>query len=71
MKTLQVLAGPTALKRLRERGLQPSDIHAIPAAAGGPKGLILNPLDRFVFGQWLPRSEQVVHLLGALPGSCS
>ena len=51
MKALQILARPTALKRLRERGLQPSDIHAIPAAAGGPKDLILNPLDRFVFGQ--------------------
>jgi hypothetical protein len=69
MKALQILAGPKALQRLRERGLQPSDIRAIPAAAGGPKGLILNPLDRFVFGQWLPRSEQVVHLLGASIGA--
>jgi hypothetical protein len=69
MKALQILAGPTALQRLRERGLQPEDIRAIPAAAGGPKGLILNPLDRFVFGQWLPRSEQVVHLLGASIGA--
>lgn len=69
MKALQILAGPIALKRLRERGLQPADIRAIPAAAGGPKGLILNPLDRFVFGQWLPRSEQVVHLLGASIGA--
>jgi hypothetical protein len=69
MKALQILAGPVALKRLRERGLQPDDIRAIPAAAGGPKGLILNPLDRFVFGQWLPRSAQVVHLLGASIGA--
>ena len=69
VQALQVFAGPRALKRLRERGLQPSDIRAIPAAAGGPKGLVLNPLDRFVFGQWLPRSEQVVHLLGASIGA--
>src|ERR1700758_859056 len=69
MKALQILAGPVALKRLRERGLQPGDIRAIPAAAGGPKGLILNPLDRFLFGQWLPRSGQVVHLLGASVGA--
>ena len=69
MKALQILAGPRALRRLRERGLQPEDIRAIPAAAGGPKGLILNPLDRFVFGQWLPRSTQVVHLLGASIGA--
>jgi len=69
MKALQVFAGPAAVERLRERGLQPSDIRAIPAAAGGPKGLVLNPLDRFVFGQWLPGSEQVVHLLGASIGA--
>ena len=69
MRALQILAGPVALKRLRERGLQPSDVRAIPAAAGGPKGLILNPLDRFVFGHWLPRSTQVVHLLGASIGA--
>jgi hypothetical protein len=69
MKALQVLAGPIAARRLRERGLRAEDIRAIPAAAGGPKGLILNPLDRFVFGQWLPRSAQTVHLLGASIGA--
>jgi len=69
MKALQILAGPVARQRLRERGLQPGDIRAIPAAAGGPKGLILNPIDRFVFGHWLPRSAQTVHLLGASIGA--
>jgi hypothetical protein len=69
VKALQVFAGPVARARLRERGLLASDVRAIPAAAGGPKGLILNPLDRFLFGQWLPRSEQVVHLLGASIGA--
>lgn len=44
-------------------------MRVIPAAAGGPKGLILNPLDRFIFGQWLPGSTQVVHLVGASIGA--
>ena len=69
MNALQIFAGPAALQRLRERGLQPSDIRVVPSAAGGPKGLILNPLDRFLFGEWLPRGEQVVHLLGASIGA--
>lgn len=69
MKALEVHAGPIALQRLRERGLQPGDVRIVPAAAGGPKGLILNPLDRFLFGEWLPRSEQVVHLAGASIGA--
>ena len=69
MRALEVHAGPGALAELRERGLRPEQVRAVPAAAGGPKGLVLNPLDRFVFGSWLARSTQVVHLLGASIGA--
>ena len=69
MQALQVFAGPRARERLRERGLRPQDVRAIPGAAGGPKGLVLNALDRFLFGHWLPRSTQVVHLPGASIGA--
>jgi hypothetical protein len=69
MKALQIHAGATALKHLRERGLQPADVRIIPAAAGGAKGLILNGLDRFVFGEWLAGSSHSVHLLGASIGA--
>jgi len=69
MRALQIHAGPRALRHLRERGLQPHDIRAVPAAAGGPKGLILNPIDRFVFGRWLAGSTHSVHLLGASIGA--
>lgn len=66
---LRILAGPRARQQLRERGLQPADVAVIPAAAGGPKGLVLGPLDRYLFGHWLPRSTQLVHLLGASIGA--
>ncbi|MBB5203701.1 hypothetical protein HNQ51_000994 [Inhella inkyongensis] len=69
MQALQVFAGPAARERLAERGLQPQDIGLIPAAAGGPKGLILSGLDRFIFGPWLAQSEQAVHLVGASIGA--
>lgn len=69
MQALQIYAGPTALKHLREHGLRPEHVHLIPGAAGGPKGLALNPLDRFLFGHWLPRSDHVVHLAGASIGA--
>jgi hypothetical protein len=69
MKALQIHAGATALKHLRERGLRPADVRIIPAAAGGPKGLILNGLDRFIFGDWLSSSAHSVHLLGASIGA--
>jgi len=69
MKALNIHAGPLALAHLRRHGLRPQDVRTIPAAAGGPKGLVLGPLDRFIFGEWLPRSTHAVHLVGASIGA--
>lgn len=66
---LRIYAGPRARARLRERGLRAEDVRVIPAAAGGPKGLILNKLDQHLFGRWLPTATQDVHLLGASIGA--
>ncbi|MBA4261930.1 MAG: phospholipase [Comamonadaceae bacterium] len=66
---LRLYAGPAARRHIEQHGLRPQDVGAIPAAAGGPKGLILGPLDRFIFGQWLPQSTQPVHLVGASIGA--
>jgi hypothetical protein len=44
-------------------------VRVVPAAAGGPKGLALNALDRFIFGHWLHGSVQPVHLMGASIGA--
>jgi alkylhydroperoxidase family enzyme len=69
MQALRLYAGPAARRHIERHGLCPQDVGAIPAAAGGPKGLILGPLDRFLFGQWLTRSTQPVHLIGASIGA--
>ncbi len=72
MRALQILAGERARAHLRERRLRPDDVRVVPAAAGGPKGLVLNALDRFIFGRWLPgsvRPAPAVHLLGASIGA--
>ncbi|WP_284414039.1 patatin-like phospholipase family protein [Acidovorax sp. SUPP3334] len=69
MKALRIHAGPLAREHIVRHGLRPADIGVVPAAAGGPKGLILGPLDRFVFGQWLQGSQQPVHLVGASIGA--
>jgi hypothetical protein len=66
---LRIHAGPTALRHLREQGLRPEHVRVVPAAAGGPKGLVLNPLDRFIFGHWLAASPRPVHLVGASIGA--
>ena len=69
MKALCIHAGPLARHHLQQHGLQPGDVSVIPAAAGGPKGLILGPLDRYIFDQWLPQSTQPVDLVGASIGA--
>ena len=69
MQALRLYAGPRARQHIELHGLNPQDVGVIPAAAGGPKGLILGPIDRFLFGEWLPRSTQAVHLVGASIGA--
>ena len=66
---LQILAGPKALQHLREKGLSPTDIACIPGAAGGPKGLLLCELDKYVFGSWLPSQPRSRSLIGASIGA--
>jgi len=69
MRALRIYAGPVARRHIEEHGLAPADVGVVPAAAGGPKGLILGRLDRFLFGHWLPRTDHTVHLVGASIGA--
>lgn len=68
--SLALLAGPDALRILRERGLRPEDVDVLPGASGGPKWLSLAGLDRFLFGEFFqaPRTRPL-HLAGSSIGS--
>ena len=69
MQALRIYAGPKAMQHIAQNGLQPQDVGVVPGAAGGPKGLILGPLDRFIFGDWLASTSHEVHLVGASIGA--
>ena len=69
MPALRIYAGPKARKHIEQHGLRAADIGVVPGAAGGPKGLVLGPLDRFIFGDWLAQSSHPVHLVGASIGA--
>jgi hypothetical protein len=69
MKALRIHAGPLAREHIGRHGLRPQDVRIVPGAAGGPKGLILGPIDRFLFGEWLPQSTQPIDLVGASIGA--
>jgi hypothetical protein len=69
MKALRIYAGPRARAHLEQHGLRAADVLTIPAAAGGPKGLILGALDRFLFGDWLAATRHRIDLVGASIGA--
>jgi len=69
MSALSIHAGPKALAHIREHGLRAQDIAIIPAAAGGPKGLIFQKLDQWLFGHWLPSAPRERTLIGASVGA--
>ena len=69
VRALNIHVGPMARRHIERFGLQPGDIATIPGAAGGPKGLILGPLDRFIFGRWLSQTTQSIDLVGASIGA--
>lgn len=66
---ITIRAGRRALEHIRRDGLSAADVAVVPAAAGGPKGLILNGLDRYLFGEWLPSAPRRRTLIGASIGA--
>ncbi|MBC3918487.1 patatin-like phospholipase family protein [Undibacterium sp. CY18W] len=66
---IQIHAGRKAFDHLRQHGLRAQDVAIIPAAAGGPKGLILQALDQWIFGEWLPTAPRERTLIGASIGA--
>ena len=69
MKALTFHAGPLALAQIGAQGLRAQDIAIVPAAAGGPKGLIFQALDQWMFGEWLPGAPRERVLIGSSIGA--
>ena len=69
MNALSFHAGPRALAHLRHHGLRARDVAIVPAAAGGPKGLIFQALDQWLFGSWLAGAPRERALIGSSIGA--
>ncbi|MES2317874.1 MAG: patatin-like phospholipase family protein [Pseudomonadota bacterium] len=69
MNALSFHAGPRALAHIRKHGLRARDVAIIPAAAGGPKGLIFQALDQWLFGSWLADAPRERALIGSSIGA--
>jgi hypothetical protein len=64
-----ILAGKKALDHIRENGLQPEHVKTVAGAAGGPKWLVLNHLDRFLFFEWFKDRRPPLFLAGSSIGA--
>lgn len=69
MTSLVLKAGPAALAAIRKEGLHPELFSHIAAAAGGPKWLALNRLDRVLIGEWLSQPAKPLIGIGSSIGA--
>jgi hypothetical protein len=69
VESLILRAGQRAGRILRDEGLRPGRVRVVAGAAGGPKWLVLNGLDRFLFGDWLAAARTPLFLVGASIGA--
>lgn len=67
--SLCIRAGHLAKQLILNEGLQARHVDIIPGAAGGPKGLGLQGLDRAIFGEFLPQYAMRRALIGSSIGS--
>ncbi len=68
-EAISIYAGATARARLRDEGWHPALFDTLVGASGGPKFLGLAGLDRFLFGDFLQRSQHPMHLIGSSIGT--
>lgn len=69
LAAIDIYAGKVAYQQIANQGLTPADIGIVAGAAGGPKWLVLHGLDKYLFGEWLPRSLDPIDLLGSSIGA--
>ena len=66
---LDIFAGPTALRRLRQYGFAPELFTAMLGASGGPKWFVLAGLDRVIVPEFFANTAHRVSLIGTSAGA--
>jgi hypothetical protein len=66
---ITIRLGQRARQRIAADGVQALDMAIVPAAAGGPKGLILHGLDCWMFGEFFRNAPRQRKLVGASIGA--
>lgn len=67
--SIALWAGGKAFSRIKQGKIGPDDVKIIAGAAGGPKWLILNHLDRALFSSWLNLRKSTLFMVGSSIGA--
>lgn len=66
---LEIYAGDTALKTIKENGFTPELFSSFLGASGGPKWFTLFGLDKYMFGEFFKNRQQTLNLIGSSVGA--
>ena len=66
---LEIYAGDTALKTIRDHGFSPDLFHTFLGASGGPKWFVLYGLDKCLFGDFFKDKQRPLNLIGSSAGA--
>lgn len=66
---LEIYAGDTALKTIKEQGFTQEIFSSFLGASGGPKWFALYGLDKYVFGEFFKNRQQPLNLIGSSAGA--
>lgn len=69
MTSLEIYAGPVALKRLQSEGFNADQFNLLVGASGGPKWFVLLGLDRYLFGEFFAGRKKELLTLGSSVGA--
>ena len=69
MAALSLFAGPRALQRIRDHGLQNEQFKVLAGASGGPKWFVLYGLDRYLFGEFFASRQDGLATVGSSAGA--
>jgi len=66
---LEIYAGDSALKTIKEKGFTPDLFTSFLGASGGPKWFALFGLDKYIFGEFFKDKQQTLNLVGSSVGA--
>ncbi|WOT06900.1 patatin-like phospholipase family protein [Shewanella youngdeokensis] len=66
---LDIYAGDTALKIIKEKGFNQAIFNNFLGASGGPKWFVLYGLDKYMFGEFFKQRQQPLNLVGSSAGA--